>query len=79
MSTVAGIFQSRADAERAANNLRSVGITDERINLLTPGTSDEEVEEAEDQDQGQEADQSVRRLRRWGPRRRRRHRLRQYR
>jgi len=45
MSTVAGIFQSRADAERAANNLRSAGITDERINLLTPGTSAEEVEE----------------------------------
>ena len=46
MSTVAGIFQSRADAERAAENLRSAGISDDRINLLTPGTPPEEVEAA---------------------------------
>lgn len=45
MSTVAGIFNSRADAERAVANLRSAGLADERINLLTPGTSPEEVEE----------------------------------
>lgn len=45
MSTVAGIFKSRADAERALSNLRSAGISDERINLLTPGTSAAEVEE----------------------------------
>ena len=46
MSTVAGIFKSRADAERAVANLRSAGISDERINLLTPGESAAEVEEA---------------------------------
>ncbi|HJU56943.1 MAG TPA: hypothetical protein VJ715_20325 [Pyrinomonadaceae bacterium] len=46
MSTVAGIFHSRADAERAAENLRSAGISDDRINLLTPGTTAEEIEEA---------------------------------
>lgn len=46
MSTVAGIFQSRADAVSAAENLRSAGIADDRINLLTPGTSDEQVEES---------------------------------
>ncbi|HYG79050.1 MAG TPA: hypothetical protein VD861_01605, partial [Pyrinomonadaceae bacterium] len=46
MSTVAGIFQSRADAERAAESLRSAGISDDRINLLTPGTTPEEVEAA---------------------------------
>src|SRR5215213_2038644 len=46
MSTVAGIFHSRADAERAAENLRSAGISDERITLLTPGTTPEEVEAA---------------------------------
>ena len=46
MSTVAGIFQSRADAERAAENLRSAGISDDRINLLTPGTPPEEIEAA---------------------------------
>jgi hypothetical protein len=44
MSTVAGIFQSRADAERAAENLRSAGVSDDHINLLTPGTTQGEVE-----------------------------------
>jgi hypothetical protein len=43
MSTVAGIFQSRGDAERAIGNLRSAGIAEDKINLLTPGTSDKEV------------------------------------
>src|SRR5215210_5308909 len=46
MSTVAGIFQSRRDAERAAENLRSAGIKSEHINLLTPGTTDAELESA---------------------------------
>jgi len=46
MSTVAGIFHSRADAERAAENLRSAGIADDHINLLTPGTTPDEVEAA---------------------------------
>jgi hypothetical protein len=45
MSTVAGIFKSRAEAERAVANLRAAGIAEDRINLLTPGTSDEKVEE----------------------------------
>jgi hypothetical protein len=44
MSTVAGIFQSRANAERAVANLRSAGIANDYINFLTPGTSDEKVE-----------------------------------
>ena len=46
MSTVAGIFQSRAEMERAATNLRSAGIAEDRVNLLTPGTTTEEIEEA---------------------------------
>lgn len=46
MSTVAGIFHSRTDAERALENLRSTGITDDNISFLTPGTTDEELEEA---------------------------------
>jgi hypothetical protein len=46
MSTVAGIFKSRADAERAAANLSSAGINTDKINLLTPGTTDEELEAA---------------------------------
>jgi hypothetical protein len=44
MSTVAGIFTSRADAERAAENLTSAGIARENISLLTPGTPDAELE-----------------------------------
>ncbi|HEY0004422.1 MAG TPA: hypothetical protein VGB17_06395 [Pyrinomonadaceae bacterium] len=44
MKTVTGIFNSRADADRALSNLSSIGIPDDRINLLTPGTTSEEVE-----------------------------------
>lgn len=44
MSTVAGIFQSRADAERAAESLRSAGFANDHLNLLTPGTSGEELD-----------------------------------
>lgn len=46
MSTVAGIFKSRAEAERAVENLRSAGISDDDISFLTPGTTDEELEAA---------------------------------
>jgi hypothetical protein len=46
MSTVAGIFKSRADAERAVVDLSSAGIASGNINLLTPGTTDEELEAA---------------------------------
>ena len=44
MSTVAGIFKSREAAERAVEHLRSTGISDERISLLAPGTSPEELD-----------------------------------
>lgn len=44
MSTVAGIFNSRSDAERAAVNLRSAGFAPDNINLLSPGMTDEEVD-----------------------------------
>lgn len=44
MSTVAGIFRSRADAERAVENLRSAGFANDHLNLLTPGTTDKELE-----------------------------------
>ncbi|HEX8847890.1 MAG TPA: hypothetical protein VF791_24830 [Pyrinomonadaceae bacterium] len=43
MSTVAGIFQSRADAERAVENLRSANVAEDKINLLMPGTTEGEV------------------------------------
>ncbi len=38
MKSIAGVFVARADAERAARKLRSIGLTDEKITLLTPGT-----------------------------------------
>ncbi len=46
MEAIAGIFDSRADAERAVSGLRSAGIANDRIVFLTPGTSDEGVESA---------------------------------
>jgi hypothetical protein len=39
MSTVAGIFNSTSDAERAVESLSGVGVGRERISLLTPGTT----------------------------------------
>jgi hypothetical protein len=44
MSTVAGIFSSRAEAERAVENLRSAGISDERISVLAPGATQGEID-----------------------------------
>ena len=46
METVAGIFRSRADAERAAEGLSSAGLKADHINILAPGTSSEDVEAA---------------------------------
>jgi hypothetical protein len=45
MIDVAGIFNSRTAAENAIEQLRSVGVNDEHLALLTPGVSGEEVEE----------------------------------
>jgi hypothetical protein len=44
MKTVAGIFKSRADAERALETLRGLGLSEERLNLLTPGETPAEVD-----------------------------------
>ena len=46
METVTGIFRSRTDAERAAEQLRSQGISEDKVNLLAPGTSEGQVEAA---------------------------------
>lgn len=46
MKSVAGIFNSHADATRAVENLRAAGVTEDRINLLAPGTSQEELDAA---------------------------------
>lgn len=46
MDTVAGVFNSRADAARAIQGLRSAGIPQDRIAFLTPGSTNESVEAA---------------------------------
>ena len=46
MDTVAGVFNSRDDAARAIQGLRSAGIAQERIAFLIPGTTDRAVEES---------------------------------
>ena len=44
METVVGIFQSNMSAERAVQQLRAIGIGDDRITLLRPGTTEEQIE-----------------------------------
>jgi len=44
METVVGIFNSNFSAERAVERLRTEGISDDRLTLLRPGTSEEQVE-----------------------------------
>jgi hypothetical protein len=44
MKTTVGIFTSRADAERAIEHLRSMGIAPESISLLTPGVAEQKLE-----------------------------------
>lgn len=44
MNSTVGIFKSRADAERAVERLRSMGLSDERLSLLTPGDSMEKAD-----------------------------------
>ena len=44
MRTVAGIFNSYEAAGRAVDNLRSIGIPEDHINLLAPGASEEELD-----------------------------------
>jgi hypothetical protein len=40
MEAVTGVFQTRETAERALSDVRKVGIPDDKITLLTPGTAD---------------------------------------
>src|SRR5690242_16144770 len=44
MEAISGVFQSRADAEKAINELRNAGLPDNRIGLVTPGHDGEEIE-----------------------------------
>lgn len=45
MESVVGIFNSLADAKRAAAMLRSLGIAEDRMTVLAPHTSQHEVDE----------------------------------
>jgi hypothetical protein len=45
MISVAGLFLNRVAAQSAIDRLRALGIDDQRIVLLSPGTPDEQVEE----------------------------------
>ncbi len=44
MESIVGIFNSLADARRAAAILQSLGISDEQITVLSPHTSESEIE-----------------------------------
>jgi hypothetical protein len=43
METVAGIFTTREETERAVAHLRKLGIKDTNINVLTPGSGGQEI------------------------------------
>lgn len=43
MKTTAGIFSSRADAERAAKDLAGLGISGDHVTVLTPGAPEKAV------------------------------------
>ena len=44
MEVVTGVFESRADAEKAVNQLRTLGLSQDDIGLITPGSRPETVE-----------------------------------
>jgi len=44
MEIVTGVFRSRSEAEQSLSLLRSLGIPEERIGLLTPGMTNRQVE-----------------------------------
>jgi hypothetical protein len=43
MDTVVGIFATRAEAEKAIDNLRNAGIPEKRISFLTPGNAEQKI------------------------------------
>jgi hypothetical protein len=43
METIVGIFASREDGERAAGQLRSIGISDNELTVLAPGTATDDI------------------------------------
>jgi hypothetical protein len=45
MSTVAGIFNTQAEAEVAVEALRTAGVAEDRVSLLTPGTTQGQLDD----------------------------------
>ena len=45
MQAVTGVFESREDAQNAVGALRSLGIPEKKIGVLSPGSSTEQLEE----------------------------------
>jgi hypothetical protein len=44
MKTVTGVFASQSDAQHAMNDMRLAGAHEDRITLLTPGSSQAQLE-----------------------------------
>ena len=44
MKTVSGVFRSRADAERALSQLRSIGLRDDQVTVLTPENTEKGIQ-----------------------------------
>src|ERR1700752_5421207 len=44
MEAISGVFHSRADAEKAINDLRKAGLPDNRIGLVAPGSDGDKLE-----------------------------------
>ncbi|HEX2271972.1 MAG TPA: hypothetical protein VHH35_20685, partial [Pyrinomonadaceae bacterium] len=43
MEIVTGVFKSRDEAEKVVNQLKGLGVAEERIGLITPGTKTDQV------------------------------------
>jgi hypothetical protein len=44
MKTIAAVFQSRQDAERAATQVRESGVAEDKVTVLTPGSNSSELQ-----------------------------------
>lgn len=44
MEVVTGVFEARADAERTINQLRSLGVAQDKLGLIAPGSKPETIE-----------------------------------
>lgn len=44
MEVVTGVFEARDDAERAVNQLRKIGVAQEKIGLIAPGSQPDTIE-----------------------------------